>query len=107
MAPDAEGATYYRLEVVARLSGLSPSCVRRLERVGLIRPARQIGADALYGEREVIRLRRIRRLTRHLGVNLAGVAIILRLTEELAALRKAQEVAGNSTRDQREEGAVH
>lgn len=81
--------TYYRLEVAARLAGLSPSRLRRLEAQGLVRPARMVGTRRLFGEVEVARLRRIRRLTDDLGVNLAGVEVILRLVEDLAAARAA------------------
>ena len=80
---------YYRLEVVARLAGVSPRRAMRLARVGLLTPAHAVGDTELFGEREVARLRRIRRLTENLGVNLAGVEVILRLTDELAALRGA------------------
>ncbi|MDA8217806.1 MAG: MerR family transcriptional regulator [Dehalococcoidales bacterium] len=89
MERDGERVTYYRLEVVARMCGFTPSGLRRLERAGLVCPARRVGNTYLYGEREVVLLRKIRRLRADLGVNLAGVAVILRLTEELAEARAA------------------
>jgi MerR family transcriptional regulator/heat shock protein HspR len=64
-------------------------------RQGLIRPPRVEDGRPLFGESELARLRKIRRLTTDLGVNLAGVEIILRLTDELSAVRavaQSQEV---------------
>ena len=90
MDDDAQVVSYYRLEMVAQMTGLTPARVRRLEQAGLVQPARVAGGARLYSDREVARLRRIRRLTQDLGINLAGVAVILRLTEELAELRLAE-----------------
>ena len=87
--------TYFRREVAARLSGLSRERLRRLERSGLIRPARQQGPVRLYGAPELARLRKIRRLMDDLGVNLAGVEVILRLAEEVDRLRN--ELSGRDT----------
>jgi MerR family transcriptional regulator/heat shock protein HspR len=56
-------------------------------RLGLIRPPVVEDGRPLFGEGELARLRKIRRLTTDLGVNLAGVEIILRLTDELSVLR--------------------
>lgn len=74
------------LEVAAHLAGLSVRRVRYLVRAGLVQPAREAGKP-MFGETDLARLRRIRRMTTELGVNLAGIDIILRLTDELSALR--------------------
>ena len=87
MQTDRRQTTYYRLTVAARLAGVSPGRARRFEAAGLLEPARVAGGHRLYSEREVARLRRIRRLTDVLGINLPGVEVVLRLTEELAELR--------------------
>jgi MerR family transcriptional regulator, heat shock protein HspR len=87
MSADQGQETYYSVEVATRLVGLSRTRVRHCLRAGLVRPATVEGGAALLGEPELARLRKIRRLTEHLGVNLAGVEIILRLVDELAALR--------------------
>jgi MerR family transcriptional regulator/heat shock protein HspR len=78
---------YYRLEVVAERVGLSPARIRAYEAAGLIRPARVQGRTRLYGESELARLRRFRRLAEHLGLNPAGVEVVARLLDEMAALR--------------------
>jgi MerR family transcriptional regulator/heat shock protein HspR len=78
---------YCSVEIAAGVVGLSPARVRHLVRVGLVRPAVVERGRPLFGEDELARLRRVRRLMADLGVNLAGVEIILRLTDELAAAR--------------------
>jgi MerR family transcriptional regulator/heat shock protein HspR len=79
----------YELETAARLVRLPAARVRRYVRVGLIRPARLDGRTAFFGEDELARLRRIRRLVEDLGLNMAGVEIVLRLVDELEAQRRA------------------
>src|ERR1700731_4616295 len=87
MADSFVPQTYYSVEVAAQLTELSVTRVRRLVRSGLIAPAIVERGRPLFGEVELARLRKIRRLTTDLGVNLAGVEVILRLTDELYALR--------------------
>jgi MerR family transcriptional regulator, heat shock protein HspR len=77
--------TYCSIDVAAHLAGLSTARVRRLVRSGLVRPPVVERGRPLFGEAELARLRRVRRLTTDLGVNLAGVEVILRLTDELSA----------------------
>jgi DNA-binding transcriptional MerR regulator len=79
--------TYYRLEIVAERVGLSPARIRAYEQAGLIRPSRVQGRLRLYGEPELVQLRRLRRLADHLGLNPAGVEIVARLLDEIDALR--------------------
>src|ERR1700694_429215 len=78
---------YYRLEGVAEQVGLSPSRIRAFERAGLVGPARVQGRVRLYGETELARLRRLRRLALDLGLNAAGVEIVARLLDDVEALR--------------------
>lgn len=73
----------------AQLAGISPSRLRRYEGAGLLTPARHRGRIRLYSETQVAELRRIRRLNDELGVNLAGIDIILRLVDEVKTLRAA------------------
>lgn len=76
----------YRIGVVAAMVQLHPQTIRYYESIGLISPRRVRGRIRLYSERDVARLRQIVELTR-LGVNLAGVEIILRLREQIEALQ--------------------
>jgi MerR family transcriptional regulator/heat shock protein HspR len=78
---------HYLISVVARLVNLHPQTLRHYETLGLIVPERSQGNIRLYSPRDIERLRKITRLTQELGVNLAGVEIILRLSEQLEALQ--------------------
>lgn len=74
--------TLCSLAVAAHLSGLSLSRARRVVRSGLVAPAAIERGRPLFGPMELARFRKIRRMTDDLGVNLAGVEVILRLSEE-------------------------
>ena len=73
----------YVISVVARMLGIHAQTLRYYEKVGLIEPSRSIGRVRLYSNRDIERLRQVRTLMNDLGVNLAGVEVILRLTERL------------------------
>ncbi len=84
-----ERVTHYcSIEMAAGVAGLTTARVRHLVRVGIVRPAVVEQGRPLFSEAELARLRRVRRLMTDLGVNLAGVEIILRLTDELAVARR-------------------
>ena len=89
MRPD-DGARY-ELQVVAELLGLPPRRLRRIERLGLlggeVRRYRRGRAHPLYSEADLERLRVIGRLVDDLGVNLAGVEVILNMRERMLELR--------------------
>jgi MerR family transcriptional regulator/heat shock protein HspR len=78
---------YYVIGVAARLVNLHPQTLRHYETLGLVVPQRSRGNMRLYSPRDIERLTKITRLTQELGVNLAGVEIILRLSEQVEALR--------------------
>jgi MerR family transcriptional regulator/heat shock protein HspR len=78
---------YYVISVAARLVDLHPQTLRHYEALGLVVPKRSQGNIRRYSPRDVERLKKITRLTQELGVNLAGVGIILRLSEQVEALR--------------------
>ncbi len=78
---------WYSVSVVVEMTGIASPRLRRLEREGLVQPTYH-GKQRRYRAADLARLRKIRRLTEHLGVNLAGAEIILRLTEELEELRR-------------------
>ncbi|MCH8273783.1 MAG: MerR family transcriptional regulator [Armatimonadetes bacterium] len=77
----------YRIGVAARLCGVHPQTLRAYERQGLVSPTREGVKNRLYSESDVERVRRIQRLTRELGVNLAGVEVILRLLDQVEEMR--------------------
>lgn len=78
---DDERGGLYSISVVARLTGLHEQTIRQYERLGLLTPQRTPGGTRSFSEADVARLRYISNLTHELGVNLAGVEIILRLRE--------------------------
>ncbi|MSP14333.1 MAG: MerR family transcriptional regulator [Chloroflexi bacterium] len=84
----------YVISIAARLVDVHPQTLRNYERLGLINPARSDGNLRLYSERDLQRLRQIVHLTGDLGVNLAGVELILQLQSQLDKLRQDFEKHG-------------
>ena len=73
----------YVISVAARLLEVHPQTLRKYERVGLINPARTVGIRRLYSEEDIARLRVIKHLVDDLGLNLAGVELILDILNRL------------------------
>ena len=72
----------YTIGVVAELTGMHEQTIRQYERIGLIKPQRSPGGTRMFSEVELEQLAAINALTREMGVNLAGVEIILRMREQ-------------------------
>ena len=79
------------ISVAARMLGVHAQTLRYYERVGLIAPSRSNGRIRLYSQADVARLRQVQRLINDLGVNLAGVEVILRMTERMRAMEQELE----------------
>jgi MerR family transcriptional regulator, heat shock protein HspR len=77
----------YVISVAAKMVGLHPQTLRHYEAQGLLKPQRSEGQVRLYSPTDIDRLRQITRLTDELGVNLAGVQIILDMRERLQQLQ--------------------
>jgi MerR family transcriptional regulator/heat shock protein HspR len=77
----------YVISIAARLLGLHQQTLRYYERVGLIRPKRTAGNIRMYSNADIQRVRTAQRLISELGVNLAGVDIILRMNEQIRRLQ--------------------
>ena len=73
----------YLISVVAKVLTIHPQTLRQYEREGLICPSRTDGKMRLYSQRDIDKIKMIQRLTRDLGVNLAGVDIIIRLKDKI------------------------
>ena len=73
----------YMISVAADIVGMHPQTLRIYETRGLIRPKRTAGNTRLYSDADIERLQLIQRLTSDLGLNLAGVELVLRLEDEL------------------------
>jgi DNA-binding transcriptional MerR regulator len=76
----------YGISVAARLVGTGVQNLRAYERAGLLEPSRTSGGTRLYSQDDIDRLRRIDALLRA-GLNLAGIAMVLSLEDEIAGLR--------------------
>ncbi len=73
----------YLISIVAKILEIHPQTLRQYERENLICPSRSNGRIRLYSQKDIDKIKLILRLTRELGVNLAGVDIILRLKENI------------------------
>src|SRR5919204_3804500 len=82
-----KGGTY-TISAVAAQYEIHPQTLRLYEREGLLKPSRSEGNTRLYTEEDLERLEVILHLTRDLGVNLAGVEIILNMREKMAAMQR-------------------
>jgi MerR family transcriptional regulator/heat shock protein HspR len=71
------------ISVAARILGVRTQTLRYYERLGLIEPTRTKGNQRVFSNRDIERVRRIRNYMDDLGVNLAGVDVILKLTQRL------------------------
>ncbi len=101
----------YLISIVAKILDIHPQTLRQYERENLITPARSNGRIRMYSQRDIDKIKLILRLTRELGVNLAGVDIILRLKDnvddmedniadlrhEIARLKNINSVAPNKS----------
>lgn len=71
------------ISVAARIVGVQTQTLRYYERIGLVEPRRTSGNQRMYSRREVERVQRIRGLINDLGVNLAGVEVVIKLLDRL------------------------
>ena len=79
--------TVFSISRIAKMLHVHPQTLRFYERAGFVKPIRARGDTRLYSHQDVDRLRLILHLTRDLGVNLAGVEIILRMQHQLEFLQ--------------------
>lgn len=77
----------YLISVVAQLLDIHPQTLRQYEREGLLEPSRTQGKIRLYSQRDIDKMKLILRLTRQMGVNLAGVDVILQLKSQIDELK--------------------
>ena len=82
----------YMISIVSEMVGLHPQTIRQYERLGLLKPARTDGNTRRYSDDDIERLQFIISLTRDMGVNIAGVEIILSMQEEIVKLQKTLEI---------------
>ena len=78
----------FMISVVSEMLGIHPQTLRLYEREGFIKPKRSGGNTRLYSEEDVEKLEMILRLTRELGINLAGVEVILSMREKMEQMQR-------------------
>ena len=81
----------YVISVVARMVGVHAQTLRYYERAGLVAPSRSEGNRRYYSERDLERIQRIKTLMDDMGMNLAGVEVVLRLMERISEMEQQQQ----------------
>ena len=98
LMPDRDEPVFI-ISVAARMLGVQTQTLRYYERLGLIEPARTGGNQRVFSRADIERVRRIRGFMDNLGVNLAGVEVILRLLDRLnASEREVERLAEENAR---------
>lgn len=94
----------YVISIAARMVGVRTHTLRYYERVGIVEPSRSRGNIRLYSERDIAQLRRVKTLMDDLGVNLAGVEVIMRMMRRMLELQgQVQELEDELDRAREEE----
>ena len=94
----------YVISIAARMVGVRTHTLRYYERVGIVEPSRSRGNIRLYSESDIAQLRRVKTLMEDLGVNLAGVEVIMRIMQRMLELQgQVQELEGELERVREEE----
>ncbi len=78
----------YMISIVAKILEIHPQTLRQYERENLISPSRSDGRIRLYSQRDIEKIKTILRLTREVGVNLAGVDVVMRLKEKMEMMEQ-------------------
>ena len=89
----------FMISVVSEMLRIHPQTLRLYEREGFIKPKRSGGNTRLYSEEDVEKLEMILRLTRELGVNLAGVEVVLSMREKIEQMQREMQETTERLRD--------
>lgn len=95
MAENRECPGVYVMQVASMLTGLHPQTLRKYERVGFVAPSRQCMVR-LYSDEDIARIRLIKHLVEDMGLNLAGVELVLRTRDRLVDIKEEIVSAGIS-----------
>ena len=88
MEKKKKGKAAYMISAVAETYGIHPQTLRLYEREGLLKPSRSEGNTRLYTQEDIERLELILNLTRELGVNLAGVEVVLNMRQRMEEMQR-------------------
>jgi len=97
----------YLISVVANILKIHPQTLRQYEREGLVKPSRTQGRIRLYSQRDIDKIKMVLRLTRNLGVNLAGVDIVLQLKEKMDEMQDEINTLRDELSKTNRQGSVH
>ena len=95
----------YVISVAAKMVGIHAQTLRYYERVGLIAPVRSRGNIRLYSDKDIAHVRHIKSLIDDLGVNLAGVEVIMHMADQLLKMQRQLEVMENELEKLQRENA--
>ncbi len=97
----------YLISVVATILDIHPQTLRQYEREGLVTPSRTQGRMRLYSQRDIDKMKMILRLTRQMGVNLAGVDVVLKLKDKIDSMQEEIEQLRSELSKVNRNGSVH
>ena len=97
----------YLISVVATMLDIHPQTLRQYEREGLVQPSRTGGRMRLYSRKDIDRMKLILRLTRQMGVNLAGVDVALQLKEQINQMQQEIDALRDELSKVNRNGSVH
>ena len=100
MATKRKSRGGYMISVVADMYEIHPQTLRMYEREGLLRPSRSDGNTRLYTDEDLERLEFILNLARDLGVNIAGIAIVLQMRERMEEMNRQMQGFVDYVRDE-------
>ena len=100
MATKRKSRGGYMISVVAEMYEIHPQTLRMYEREGLLRPSRSDGNTRLYTDEDLERLEFILNLARDLGVNIAGIAIVLQMRERMEEMNRQMQGFVDYVRDE-------
>ncbi len=103
---NAYNAPVYLISAVAEILDIHPQTLRQYEREGLIKPSRTNGKIRLYSQKDIDHIKYVLTLTRELGINLAGVDLILQLNKKINKLEKEIENYKSEIKDINKFGLV-
>jgi len=95
----------YVISIAARMLSVQTHTLRYYEKIGIIEPYRSQGNIRLYSERDIALLRKVKSMVEDLGVNLAGVEVVLHMMERMNEVQDELRQARKELRKLREEGS--
>ena len=106
MDQNAYNEPVYLISAVAEILSIHPQTLRQYEREGLIKPSRTNGKIRLYSQKDIDHIKYVLTLTREMGINLAGVDLILQLNSKISSLEEEVDTYKSKVRDYDKFGVV-